>query len=154
MLRDHLTEPSTAALWARFIAPGEASTSMVVTIDNPSMGDTAPVRHAISALVSGSQHSDRTDTVLAAHELLANAITHATGPVDLAIAVTTQFTLVAVHDTNPDVPLSTEESYHGLWLLARLSRGHLHIIPVTDAGKWIAVVIHGTRSVGTVPIAS
>jgi hypothetical protein len=141
MLRDTLPETSASALWDCFVAPEQLSASTVMTIAEPTIRDAAPVRRAVTALVNSSLYAERSDTVLAAHELLANAILHARGPVHLAIAVTPDFNLVAVHDSSPALPPSTDDTYHGLWILSRLSRGQVHVIPVVDDGKWIAVLI-------------
>jgi hypothetical protein len=82
-----------------------------------------------------------TELELTVHELAANAVIHGGPPRSLAIATDGQFIAVAVHDSSHTVPDSAELPYHGLWILARLTDGHLNVIPIDGDGKWVVAIL-------------
>jgi hypothetical protein len=81
------------------------------------------------------------DVALVVHELAVNAILHGDPPHTAVLAASNERLAIAVHDRSPALPEATEEPYHGLWILGRLTDGQVHVIPTVPTGKWVTGII-------------
>lgn len=84
--------------------------------------------------------------LLAAHELLANAVLHGAPPVSLVVADGSAElgTVVAVLDFGDGTPRYSHEGFHGLAILASMSGERLSLLPGADGGKWTIVCLPAT----------
>jgi hypothetical protein len=114
------------------------SRCLVTTLAKGVLPEVTQMRQLLEAFIDvQALDSDRFLLVLAAHELLTNAVLHGEQPVALLVADDKPGTLVAVLDHGAPRDLVTGP-YHGLAILDTASDGKIDVLPVTD-GKWVAV---------------
>jgi hypothetical protein len=130
-------QPSTLL---RSVVPVRAVTSIFIESLRPLAGLDLlrRVRASIDVWLAGLAFPvDPYVVKLAAHELASNAILHGDGGVQILIAATETFGIVAVHDESHEMPATADAEFHGLWILSRVTNGHLTVVPVADNGKWV-----------------